>query len=80
MRDGRRRGPRWRPTWAGALRLWPAAPTLVAPATGRQSVAVEMPGGTLEVGFDVADGAPFGITLSGPAETVYEGTLEWRGA
>ena len=43
---------------------------------GRQSVAVEMPGGTLEVGFD-----PRGknLSLSGPAETVYEGTLEWRG-
>ena len=42
----------------------------------RQSVAVEMPGGTLEVGFD-GDGE--NLTLSGPAETVYEGTLEWRG-
>ena len=45
----------------------------------RQSVAVEMPGGTLEVGFDVEDGRPAGVTLAGPAETVYEGTFEWRG-
>ena len=43
---------------------------------GRQSVAVEMPGGTLEVGF-TGDGQD--LTLAGPAETVYEGTLEWRG-
>ena len=49
-------------------------------ATGdRQTVAVEMPGGTLEVGFALADGRASGITLAGPAETVYEGTLEWRG-
>lgn len=46
---------------------------------GRQSVAVEMPGGTLTVGF-VADGdAVSDLTLAGPAETVYEGTVEWRG-
>ncbi|MEM1057469.1 MAG: diaminopimelate epimerase [Bacteroidota bacterium] len=38
-------------------------------------VAVEMPGGTLRVGVD-ASGR---LTLSGPAETVYEGTLEWWG-
>ena len=46
----------------------------------RQSVAVEMPGGTLEVGFEVHDGEPAQVTLSGPAETVYHGTFEWRGA
>ena len=46
---------------------------------GRQSVAVEMPGGTLEVGFEKAGGAPAEITLAGPAETVYQGTLEWHG-
>ena len=46
---------------------------------GRQSVAVEMPGGTLEVGFVLADGAAADTTLAGPAETVYEGTLEWCG-
>ena len=45
----------------------------------RPSVAVEMPGGTLEVGFSVRDGQPHAVTLAGPAETVYEGTLEWRG-
>ena len=58
-------------------RLAPLATESPAEAR-RQSVVVEMPGGTLEVGFDVEDGAPSGITLSGPAETVYEGTLEWR--
>ena len=46
---------------------------------GRHEVAVEMPGGTLTVGFrrdgvDVSD-----LTLAGPATTVYEGTFEWRG-
>lgn len=46
---------------------------------GRQSVAVEMPGGTLTVGFTL-DGEPRDVTLAGPAETVYEGTLEWLGA
>ncbi|MEM0961634.1 MAG: diaminopimelate epimerase [Bacteroidota bacterium] len=48
----------------------------LGPATGRRSVAVQMPGGTLTVGFDEAGGA---VTLAGPAETVYEGTLEWMG-
>ena len=53
---------------------------LAAPADARrQSVAVEMPGGTLEVGFEAHGGEPSGVTLAGPAETVYEGTLEWRG-
>ena len=50
-----------------------------AGTAGRQSIAVEMPGGTLEVGFERGDGEPSDLTLSGPAETVYEGTLEWRG-
>ncbi|WP_412067998.1 diaminopimelate epimerase [Rubrivirga sp. IMCC43871] len=46
---------------------------------GPRSVAVEMPGGTLTVGF-VADGdSVTDLTLAGPAETVYEGTVEWRG-
>ena len=45
----------------------------------RHSVAVEMPGGTLEVGFALADGRADEVTLAGPAETVYQGTLEWRG-
>ncbi len=44
---------------------------------GRQEIAVEMPGGTLTVGFTL-DGEPRDLTLAGPAETVYEGTLEWR--
>ena len=48
-------------------------------ASDRRTVAVEMPGGTLDVGFTLVDGAPADVTLSGPAETVYEGTLEWWG-
>ncbi len=47
---------------------------------GRPSVAVEMPGGTLTVAFTRGDGGePDDLTLSGPAETVYAGTLEWLG-
>ena len=42
-----------------------------------QAVAVEMPGGTLEVSFHLRDGAVEALTLTGPADTVYEGTLEW---
>jgi len=59
------------------------ASALVSRLTGhvggadRQSVAVEMPGGTLTVGFTLDD-EPRDLTLAGPAETVYEGTLEWR--
>ncbi|GAB5534648.1 MAG: diaminopimelate epimerase [Rubricoccaceae bacterium] len=45
--------------------------------TGRQLVAVEMPGGTLAVGFRLVNGVPLDLTLSGPARTVYSGTLEW---
>ena len=45
----------------------------------RQSVAVEMPGGTLSVGFRVAGETVSDLTLAGPAETVYEGTLAWTG-
>ncbi|MEO0556931.1 MAG: diaminopimelate epimerase [Bacteroidota bacterium] len=47
--------------------------------TGRQRVAVEMPGGTLTVGFRLVNGVPLDLTLAGPAETVYTGTLEWAG-
>ena len=53
------------------------ATALVAHRTGRvegSTVAVEMPGGTLTVGLGG------GLTLAGPARTVYAGTLEWRGA
>jgi diaminopimelate epimerase len=46
---------------------------------GRQTVAVEMPGGTLTVGFRVDGDAVSDLTLAGPAETVYEGTLAWAG-
>lgn len=45
----------------------------------RQTVAVEMPGGTLTVGFRVDGEAVSDLTLAGPAETVYEGTLSWLG-
>ena len=61
------------------------ASALVAHLDGRlgegseRSVAVEMPGGTLTVGFRAEGEAVAGLTLAGPAETVYEGTLEWRG-
>ena len=64
-------------TGAVASALAAALGGRLGPADGaRQSVAVEMPGGTLEVGFD---GGGENLTLAGPAETVYEGTLEWRG-
>ena len=49
------------------------------PDDARQSVAVEMPGGTLTVGFRVAGEAVSDLTLAGPADTAYEGTLEWTG-
>ncbi|HEX9951307.1 MAG TPA: diaminopimelate epimerase [Rubricoccaceae bacterium] len=53
------------------------AAALAAYRTGRVAVPrvrVAMPGGVLRVTF-AADGAS-GLTLDGPAETVYEGTLE----
>ncbi|MEL6615237.1 MAG: diaminopimelate epimerase [Bacteroidota bacterium] len=40
-----------------------------------RAVEVEMPGGTLRIGFP----EPGTLTLSGPAVVVYEGTLEWHG-
>ena len=53
---------------------------------GADRVAVEMPGGTLAVGFTLADAdggdpaaAVGALTLSGPADAVFDGTLEWRG-
>ena len=55
------------------------ASALVAHLDGRlgegreRSVAVEMPGGTLTVGFRAEGEAVAGLTLAGPAETVYEG-------
>ncbi|MEM1115488.1 MAG: diaminopimelate epimerase [Bacteroidota bacterium] len=45
----------------------------------RADVAVEMPGGTLAVGFHLDGPEVRDLTLGGPAETVYEGTLEWTG-
>ena len=48
-----------------------------------EAVAVEMPGGTLDVTFELGEGslaeAVRSLTLSGPADAIYEGTLEWRG-
>lgn len=55
------------------------ASAVVAHHAGRvagRTVKVEMPGGVLEVGIG-PDGQP--QTLAGPAETVFEGTLEWTG-
>ncbi|MDT0633025.1 diaminopimelate epimerase [Rubrivirga sp. S365] len=46
---------------------------------GRYRVAVDMPGGTLTVAFRLDGGEVSDLTLSGPADTAYEGTLEWRG-
>ena len=58
----------------------------LAGRTDADRVAVEMPGGTLTVGFAIgpADGddpaaAVSALTLAGPADAVYDGTLEWRG-
>ena len=56
------------------------AAALAARLTGRvaaETVDVAMPGGTLRVTFALTDGAVSELTLEGPAETVYEGTLEW---
>ena len=58
------------------------ASALAARLSGRLSgdtVAVEMPGGTLTVGFQIDGATVSDLTLAGPAETVYEGTVEWRG-
>ena len=58
----------------------------LAGRTDADRVAVEMPGGTLTVGFRIgpADGddpaaAVSALTLAGPADAVFDGTLEWRG-
>ena len=63
------------------------AAALVARLAGRveaDDVAVEMPGGTLGVTFALGEGggadpaaAVRALTLSGPADAVYEGTLAW---
>ena len=55
------------------------ASALVARLTGRVAadrVAVAMPGGTLTVTFRLDGDAVTDVTLAGPAEIVYEGTLE----
>lgn len=58
------------------------ATALAAFHTGRvdaEVVEVAMPGGTLVVTFRPGPDGVSNLTLEGPAETVYEGTLEWRG-
>ena len=57
----------------------PAPGEPFVPAPGPRRVAVEMPGGTLTVGFRIDGGAVSDLTLAGPADTAFEGTLEWRG-
>ncbi len=55
------------------------ASALAARLAGRLAsdrVAVHMPGGTLHVGFRLNGEEVTDVTLAGPAETVYEGTLE----
>jgi diaminopimelate epimerase len=37
---------------------------------------MKMPGGNLQIEWD-GEGAP--VFMTGPATTVYEGTLEWEG-
>jgi len=66
-------------TGAMASALAAALDGRIAVGAERQRVAVEMPGGTLGVGFRLDGGEVCDLTLDGPAETVYEGTLEWRG-
>jgi diaminopimelate epimerase len=56
------------------------ASALVARLTGAvraERVDVAMPGGMLRVGFALDGDDVRALTLAGPAETVYEGTLEW---
>ncbi len=58
------------------------AAALAAFRTGRvhdPAMDVTMPGGTLRVHFTVSGDAVENLVLEGPAETVFEGTLEWRG-
>ena len=57
----------------------PAPDALHVPGAGRHELAVEMPGGTLTVAFRLDDGEVSDLTLGGPADTAFEGTLEWRG-
>lgn len=42
----------------------------------RETVDVEMPGGTLRVGFTLDDGAVRDVYLEGPADIVFRGTIE----
>ena len=55
------------------------AAALAAFHTGRvdqPAVQVSMPGGILRVAFTPGDGRIGGLSLDGPADTIYEGTLE----
>jgi len=54
------------------------ASAVVAGLVGRvrsSPVAVHMPGGRLDVGFEAVDGSAENVYLEGPAETVYRGTI-----
>ena len=51
----------------------------LAGGLAEDAIQVEMPGGTLGVVFSLREGEVHNLQLSGPAETVYEGTLEWCG-
>ncbi len=58
------------------------AAALAAFHTGRvhePAMDVAMPGGTLRVHFTPGTDGVSDLVLEGPAETVFEGTLEWRG-
>lgn len=45
-------------------------------AAEARAVRVQMPGGTLTVGFEVADGTVRDVYLEGPAQFVFRGTVE----
>ncbi len=58
------------------------AVALAAYHTGRvlePAMDIAMPGGTLRVHFTPGIHGVSNLVLEGPAETVFEGTLEWRG-
>ena len=57
----------------------PAPDAPAEPRAGRHRIAVEMPGGTLTVAFRLDGGEVSDLSLTGPATTAFEGTLEWRG-
>lgn len=63
----------------GTGALASALATRLTGRTDASAIAVHMPGGTLRVTLDLSSGEVRNLTLAGPAETVYEGTLEWHG-